>query len=150
MPTRPSRAHSPAIRTVVNDTAVTPEATPAPSDAATAPSTDEPEQVSEQFNTHDAKRLARQIDAMLLTLTEMGYQVDQGQIKAAADAQAACEILVAHGLATEAEVQARAYRAAASIIGQALQQAEEMRLRQQQQQRSVQPVRQPGIVVARH
>lgn len=154
MATSKQRAHSPvsspASRAVARDTTTTIEATPAPSSAATAPSTDESEPSPEQFNAHDAKRLAKQIDAMLLTLTEMGYQVEQGQIKAAADAQAACEILVAHGIVSEAEVQARAYRAAASIIAGALQQAEELRLRQQQQARSVQAVRQPGIVVARH
>lgn len=110
----------------------------------------EPEHPVEQFNAHDARRLRKQIDALMLALANMGLTIDQGQVKSAADSQAACEILVARGLATEAEVQARSYRAALAMIGAALQQAEEARLRQQQQQRSVQPVRQPGIVVARH
>lgn len=119
--------------------------------AETAETAAEPQApAAEQFNAHDVKRLMHEIDAMLLTLRGMGLQVDQGRIRAAADAQAACEILVAHGLATEEEVQARAYRVARDIVAQVLQQAEEQRLAQQQQARGVQAVRAQGIVVARH
>lgn len=132
--------------------AETPEtATPA---EATAEATAEAEQLAaaraaQQFNTHDVKVLAQQIDKLLLALQALGYTIDQGRVKAAADAQAACEILVAYGLATETEVQARAYLAARSILAQALQQAEEATLRAQQQARAVQPIRQGPIVVAR-
>ena len=136
------RAYSPrAVK--VADVAPTAPAEPTPDTETAMPA-------PEQFNAHDVKRLMREIDAMLLTLRGMGMAVDQGRIRAAADAQAACEILVAHGLASEEEVQARAYRVARDIVAQVLQQAEEQRLAQQQQARAVQAVRAPGIVVARH
>src|SRR5487761_2350434 len=68
--------------------------------------------VSQQFNAHDAKVLEKQVDQMILALRNAGFALDHGRIKAAADAQAACEVLVAHGLVTEAELRARAYLAA--------------------------------------
>lgn len=105
--------------------------------------------VREQFNAHDAKSLAAEIDRMKAALAALGYQINEPQVKAAADAQAALEILVALGLVSHEEVQARAYRAARSMVAVALQQAEEATLQRQQQARTVQPVRNGPIVIAR-
>lgn len=104
----------------------------------------------QQFNAHDAKVLAKQIDQMLLALRGMGLAVDMSRIKATADAQAACEILVAHGLASEAEVQSRAYLAARNLMASILQQAEEQQLAQHQQASKIEVAKRPGLVVARH
>lgn len=122
----------------------------------TSETNESPVMVGEQFNAHDAKRYREQVDKLKLALAEMNLRVSEDALKSVADAQAACEILVAHGICTEAEVQARAYRAAASLLAAALQQAEEARLAQtgqtpapQARPGRVQVVRKPPIAIAR-
>lgn len=123
-----------------------PAAQPEPTAEVDAPTpAAEPEQ--QQRNKHDVKRLEGEITALLTTFAQRGVQLNREVLQSSARAYASCRMLVIKGICTEAEMQAEESLVLRSLLLALLQQVEEQQLAQA---RKVQPVRKPGLVVARH
>ena len=84
-------------------------------------------------------KLGEDIQKLLAGLAERGVAIninhlDLNNLKARVEAMAACRILVAKGIATEAEMAATCNQVFKEILMAVLQAVEEMRLQQQGQQ----------------
>lgn len=93
-------------------------------------------------NDHDVDRLGEQIGKLLAGLAERGVMVDiaaldLNNVKARVEAEAACRMLVAKGIATQAEMAATCNQIFKDILAAVLQAVEERQLQQ------------PGAQVAR-
>ncbi len=101
-------------------------------------------------NAHDADLAAARVEKVIAALGARGLPVDitaidARNLRARADAFAACRLLIQKGLATEAEVATEAFQALEGLLLAVLAHVERESLTAGQ----VQAVRKPGLVVAR-
>jgi hypothetical protein len=98
-------------------------------------------------NRHDADVLRDECNALIGELGRRNMRVEMGILRTTAESFAVCKLLIDKGICTEAELQAEVYGAMRSLLANLLQQVEEQQLTAQRSR--VQPVRAPGLVVAR-
>lgn len=101
-------------------------------------------------NAHDADLAAARVEKVIAALGARGLPVDitaidARNLRARADAFAACRLLIQKGIATEAEVATEAFQALEALLLAVLAHVERESLTAGQ----VQAVRKPGLVVAR-
>ena len=120
--------------------------------------TKQQQQQQQQRNAHDVKRAEEQANKLLAAIAALGVQIpinalDVSTLRLHARVQGLCRLLVAKGVATEAEVQYEEMVALCQSLGAVLQQVETARLSQpasSSQGPKVEAVRTPGLLVARH
>ena len=104
--------------------------------ATSETSAPEPAQVGVLANDHDVDRLAGDIQKLAAGLAERGVVINMGNVdlnnlRARVEAEAACRMLVAKGVATSAEMAAMSNQVMRELLVMVLQAVEEMRLRAQ-------------------
>ena len=87
-------------------------------------------------NDHDVDRLAEDIQKLAAGLAERGVVINMGNVdlnnlRGRVEAEAACRMLVAKGVATSAEMAAMSNQVMRELLVMVLQAVEEMRLRAQ-------------------
>ena len=100
------------------------------------PETREPKQVGVLANDHDVDKLSEDIQKLAAGLAERGVVINMGNVdlnnlRARVEAEAACRMLVAKGIATSTEMAAMSNQVMRELLVMVLQAVEEMRLRQQ-------------------